>query len=142
MSRRVNVVAGRRAVVAGLLAVLLLGCGGSTVLRMYEGPALPASEIAELDVSHRSIALMGVDTLQHRYQALAHRQIELLPGPHVLLVNYSSLKGRSSRPVSLEFNAQAGRKYVLKAVGGYARWSAWIEDAADGTVVGGHRPDW
>ncbi len=130
-----------------VMGVLLLlgvigGCGGNSVLRMYEGELRDTSEIAVVDVGHRNIALMGVDSLQHTYQALGYSVVELLPGRHILTVHYSSKKGRSSQPLTLEFEGQGGERYVLKAVGGYTRWSAWVERVADSAIVAGHKPNW
>ncbi|HOD65573.1 MAG TPA: hypothetical protein PKW75_04190 [candidate division Zixibacteria bacterium] len=124
-----------------LTALALLSCGGSRTLVLYEGERRPAEQVAVLDVSHKSLYVMGIDTLVHRYRALSEEHIEVLPGEHTLVLNYSSWKGTSDEPMTLSFEAQAGHLYQVKASAGYRRWTAWIIDMNDGSVVAGSPPD-
>jgi len=108
-------------------------------LVLYEGERRPAEQVAVIDISRRSVFVMGIDTLTRRYEALTERTIEVLPGRHTLTVHYRSWKGQSYSPMVLEFTAKAGHYYVVKASAGYRYWRAWIEDTHDGSIVAGSR---
>ena len=128
--------------VGGILILALLiqvGCGSPSLLRLYDGVPQPTAQVAILDISSRSVYVMRIDTLVHRYAALTYETIELLPGQHSLDLNYRSWKGGSSKPLTIDFTVQAGHHYKLKATAGYRQWTGWIVDIANDSVIAGSR---
>ncbi len=119
------------------ISVVVQACGGSKTLIAYEGERRPADQVAIIDISNKSLYVMGIDSNVNRYAAFTERFIEVAPGSHTLTVNYKSWKGRSEEPIELPFTAAAGHTYQVKVSAGYNRWTAWIVDVADGSVVAG-----
>jgi len=122
-----------------VVMVTIVSCGGGKTLVFYDGEQRPQHEVAIIDVSNPRVYVMGIDTLDRKYQALSAKFIEVLPGKHKLKVAYKSWKGRAASPIELEFQAKAGHNYIVKAAAGFRQWSAWIEDKSNGTVVAGIR---
>ncbi|MFH1373549.1 MAG: hypothetical protein ABII79_07135 [bacterium] len=118
---------------------LCLSCSAKGTLVMYDGERKPPSRVATIDISAQHVFVMRVDTLSRRYEALREKYVEILPGPHILEVTYRSKKGTSDSPMPLEFSARAGHTYEVKAKTRSGRWSAWIMDLADSSIVAGHR---
>ncbi len=90
----------RRIAIALLLALLSSGCA---TMKAYEGPELPRSEIAVLDVGHRHGGVLGliygivpVPAYRHRTYIYEidgkkkglRREIHILPGQHTARVHY------------------------------------------------------
>lgn len=120
-----------------VIAVIFVVCGGNSILIMYEGERKASSEVAIIEIDN--VLVVGIDSLQRKYQAFTEKYIEVLPGKHEISVHYSSWKGRSNRPIHLVFSAEKGHKYIVKARGGYNLWTAWILDIAADSIVAGHK---
>ncbi len=124
------------ALIAFIFGLLCRGGGGT--FEFYEGAYRLDAQVATIDVSRKTLYLMSIDTLKHRYEAFRYAVIRVLPGEHTIGVNYSSWKGSSSRPIELTSNAEAGHYYNVKAEAGYRQWKAWIIDTANDSVVCDH----
>ncbi|MFC1475302.1 hypothetical protein ACFLQG_01510 [Candidatus Zixiibacteriota bacterium] len=118
-----------------VIAIIFVACGRKGVMVFYDGERRTPTEVATLEIGN--VYLMSIDTLKRRYQAISEKYIEVLPGQHMISVNYSSWKGRSTKPISLEFTAESGHKYLVKARAGYKRWTSWIIDVALDSLVAG-----
>ena len=125
----------RHTFVLFLIAITMLACGGESVLVMYDGERKAPEEVATIKTDN--VYVMSIDTLSRKYQAISEKHIEVLPGQHVISVNYKSWKGRSKDPIELSFIAEKGHTYLVKASGGYRTWTAWIIDLATDSVVAG-----
>jgi len=119
------------------LLLLVVSCTSKQTLLCYSGEKRPLAETAVLDISNSSVYVMGIDDNNRRYKAFTEHFLELLPGRHVITLNYKSWKGTSNQPKQLEFSVKAGQHYVVKARAGYRQWQAWIVDQADGSVIAG-----
>lgn len=125
-----------------LLPLTSLGCSLGAVHRLYEGPALPKSEVATIwaksGVSIKQVGTWGVGTVSGRREA-----IELLPGRHTVRVRYLAVgvfSGRVTRSMwdkALTFDAEAGHEYVVHANREGDQWHPWIVDEETGRVVSG-----
>ena len=119
------------------LLLVLVSCGAKGTLVLYEGPPRASHQVARLDLSHKCVHVTAIDSYDKGHFAINKKYVELLPGHHSVTVNYRSRKGTSSAPVVLEFFARADHIYKVKARAGYRRWTAWIIDTGDGSVVAG-----
>ncbi len=103
-----------RLIVAGI-AVLLHGC---MTLQAYEGPRLPADEIARVQGDFKVRAGAPVSLLLRQVDGLAvdvrYSAVDLLPGIHTLLVDCSLLGGSVSRH-RLNVDLVADRRYMIVA---------------------------
>jgi len=110
--------------------ILLTGCclilaGCEAAVRMYPGPARPASEVAVLQLGP-DVGIFSIDGESFNVEKL--KDIELLPGIHAVKAVYfkapsqavaggkqSPIAGglQSEQPLHLVFEALAGRTYRL-----------------------------
>lgn len=92
--------------------VLVTGCASRVAL--YSGRTLPESMVALIpyDDARREILVTSVDS--HRIGS-SRAEIEILPGPHVIELEYTPKKAVSSYPVRIPIHAEAGHRYVLSA---------------------------
>lgn len=100
----------------------LLACAGCMTQQSYEGPKLPADEVAHISGDLRvtagapmSVILRKVDD---RVLGLSESGVDVLPGPHRLLVDCLIRETSSTSRHSLEVEVAAGRRYKLKADAG------------------------
>lgn len=120
-----------------VVALTLVGCGSKSILVFYDGERKTSTEVATIEIDN--VYLMSIDTLQRKYQAISEKYIEVLPGQHEISVNYRSFKGHSTKPITLEFKAEKGHRYIVKAQAGYRRWTSWIMDATVDSLVAGYK---
>ena len=119
------------------VTVIFVACGGKSILVLYDGERKTSTEVATIEVGN--VYLMSIDTLNRRYQAISEKYIEVLPGQHKISVNYGTWKGRSTKPINLEFKAEGGHKYLVKARAGYKFWTSWIIDVTIDSLVAGSK---
>lgn len=100
-------------------AALLLACVGCMTQQSYEGPRLPADEVAHISGDLRltagapmSVILRKVDD---RVLGLSESGVDVLPGPHRLLVDCLIRETSSTSRHSIDAEVAAGRRYKLVA---------------------------
>ena len=120
-------------VLIGLVLVTVIGCAGKVHHRLYDGPALPAKEVAMVKGKSPLILYMvdkkkGPNELTkifNSYLIGGRFEIALLPGLHILRVGYftkerATRSTRSTFPTILRLRVHAGCEYTIKAeVSGY-----------------------
>ena len=133
--------------------VIVCGCATHT-LQVYTGQKLPASEVVVLECgSHTGsygflkygfyathilfVDGQGKKAGEHRVHYL--KSVEMLPGTHKVTVLIEEVGGHGrSSPVSITFDGQSGRTYVIKGfVANPPDHWLWIEDKDTGQVVAG-----
>ena len=93
-------------------------------VRWYEGPAATSDQVALLKIQRRislfaSGPILTVDKIDGRPLVTEHlmgnnaEEIELLPGPHELLVSYFDGDNRSTADAKISFLAEPGTIYEL-----------------------------
>src|SRR5260370_39874002 len=100
-------------------------------MRAYPGPARPASEVA---VVHDACGWSGgpcfrVVKVDGQWAGLFHRQVELLPGEHLLVVGGTEdriVVTLSGGPCWLTVQAEAGHEYRLDGHFDWTTWQAWL----------------
>lgn len=112
----------------GLLAV---GCGA---VQMYPGPALPADQVAVLEIGNVTVyALDGIPPSRGNT-----RKFQILPGEHFMRASHN-MTGYDAIPITYTFMAEAGHTYLFGADYQIERalsWRPWIKDSASGKIVG------
>ena len=100
-------------------AALLLACAGCMTQQSYDGPKLPADEVAHISGDLRvtagaplSVILRKVDD---RVLGLSENGVDVLPGPHRLLVDCLIRETSSTSRHSIDAEVSAGRRYKLVA---------------------------
>jgi hypothetical protein len=98
---------------------VLLACTGCMTQQSYEGPKLPADEVARISGDLRvtagapmSVILRKVDD---RVLGLSENGVDVLPGPHRLLVDCLIRETGGSSRHSIDAEVSAGRRYKLVA---------------------------
>lgn len=121
----------------GVLMLALVassGCAATSYLKHYEGPELADSEIARVYCSYlawlpnesregRKDGIEGqyvVSINGERHKVGTFGRIDLRPGQYQLEVAYDAMSGPGTRlvspdPATVDFVAEAGRRYVLRA---------------------------
>jgi hypothetical protein len=151
----------RRIALGVVLALLAPGCADTE--KMHDGPSLPKSGIAVLELKYAGIE----DSSRNSYFSVARvdgkaaaipdhaEKLEFLPGihnltlttrvwTHVLIrvpfadptipIYYSTMSG------TIEFEAKAGFVYQLRAFYHYDRLWAWIAEKQGGNIIAGRPP--
>lgn len=100
-------------------AAVLLACAGCMTQQSYEGPRLPADEVAHISGDLRitagapmSVILRKVDD---RVLGLSDSGVDVLPGPHRLLADCLIRETGSTSRHSIDAEVSAGRRYKLVA---------------------------
>lgn len=100
----------------------LLACAGCMTQQSYEGPKLPSAEVAHISGDLRvtagapmSVILRKVDD---RVLGLSESGVDVLPGPHRLLVDCLIRETSSTSRHSINAEVAAGRRYKLVANAG------------------------
>jgi hypothetical protein len=118
-------VLGRRAncCLSLLLTALLLTGAGCRTAKMYNGPAKPKAEVADLFRHANDVEIVALDG--HKIPCLKRARIlELLPGRHAIEcrfrsefmdTGYVSASTNKSGTVRLEFDAKAGNTYWINS---------------------------
>lgn len=95
----------------------LLACGGCMTQQSYDGPKLPADEVAHISGDLRvtagapiSVILRKVDD---RVLGLSESGVDVLPGPHRLLVDCLIRETSSTSRHFIDAEVEAGRRYKL-----------------------------
>jgi hypothetical protein len=98
---------------------VLLACAGCMTQQSYEGPKLPADEVARISGDLRitagapmSVILRKVDD---RVLGLSESGVDVLPGPHRLLVDCLIRETGSTSRHSIDAEVSAGQRYKLVA---------------------------
>jgi hypothetical protein len=128
-----------RYTVIAACALAVTGCA-TTVMRLYDGPPRDRAEIATL-AEHRgplgsAVQIVSVDGMRVDRRAVNALALELLPGPHVLKVEYHLDAGGyrvdSMEAVEVRFVALAGHAYELRSehgkLGSASTWTAAVAD--------------
>jgi hypothetical protein len=134
------------AAAAALIAVLLGGCGAK---RLYEGPALPASQVAVIHVGRTIVR--GIDGHLRRGGVFDVDRFEVAPGAHSVVLVFEVPEHsigvktiparRGEGRCTIEFVAEAGKQYWLAsrpAGTGWpgphwnGKWEAWVRDPSIG----------
>ena len=129
-----------------LIAVLLGGCGAT---RLYEGPALPASQVAVIHAG--GTIVRGIDGRHRRGGVFDVDRFEVAPGAHSVVLVFevpAQSIGVKTIPArrgeghcTIEFVAEAGKQYWLAsrpAGTGWTgphwdgKWEAWVRDPSIG----------
>ncbi len=108
------------------LMILCSGCQ-TPYHKLYEGEKLPASEVAVLknsDAFTRNVDIIEIDNIPGEQYPFGERyfnnhfngtyHIELLPGKHLLKVQYGTITWRRQGITNLEFEAKPGKIYTIK----------------------------
>lgn len=114
-----------------MIGFLMLGCGP---VRMYAGPALPASSVAVLEIEN--VKLFTLDGAP--VDEAASKGLEILPGEHTMRASHN-LTGYGDQVVTYSFVAEAGHRYIFGADYEIQRtlsWRPWVKDSATGRTVG------
>jgi uncharacterized protein YccT (UPF0319 family) len=139
-----------RGMLVGLLVLVSAGCATVKPRQMYEGPPRAEDRIARLLVPEvvQVLSVDGKDLDVRAFKLFGHRQeLHLLPGRHRLTARYSVVLDLESEehelfyaaPVTLEFDAEAGRVYRVAHRTGRLRMEGeermmdvelWVEAAA------------
>jgi hypothetical protein len=116
--------------VALILVILTSGCA----TRMYQGGQLPKEQVAiikgEVKPCFFRWSVVGVDSVVISYvdkklvkYATGHMRVEVMPGSHKVLVEIKSESSNAFGHIErvlgrldLEFNAEAGHEYKIKAM--------------------------
>lgn len=106
-----------------LLVVLLLALGGCAAnrgpLKAYEGPQLPAGQVALLDVPEQ-IQVLAIDGREPPANFMTSKlQLALLPGEHVLVLRYVQLFQITSDDHEVVRSSQAALRFTAAAGGQY-----------------------
>lgn len=122
-------------------ALLLFYCKAITGrYRMYSGPVLPRSEVSVLYAKGPCyIRSVDGERVAHSW-GMDAIEIHLLPGRHVVWVDCGGVR-RPEADVKIDFSAQPGRTYTVKADAGYTpdgRWG-WVGQIVDVTSL---ETDW
>ena len=120
------------------VALVLSACGGA--VQTYEGSKKAAHEVAILrtNVGELTMTTTWVTRVDGKELVVAYTEIELLPGPHTLVINLTGGVLRAAATVSLD--AKAGRIYRLQGTVHRGNFLAWIVDQGTGEVVAGLQP--
>ncbi len=107
-----------------------------SVMQAYPGPRLPPEQIARIEDSFsewvfwaRAVSLESLDG-----RCVTTRNLEVLPGSHVVGVTYMSAKvvviSMSQSPCFVTFNAEPGHTYQVDGEDSLLKkgWHCWIED--------------
>lgn len=126
------------------LALPISGCG---TMKVYEGSEREKSQIAvlrtELWESLLPMEQLFVDNIDGLIVAgKGMNKFELLPGTHRIGLTFmgATFLGSYPAPAYIEFEARAGRLYIVKAKVSDARLYTWIVDSDNGKFVAGLRP--
>jgi hypothetical protein len=117
-----------------VLTAVVLSCGTNKTLITYEGPRRSSDGVAIITVSDHAV-ITRVDDIGKKHIGISADSIEVLPGLHTIEVNYRSWKGGSDQPLTLAFEAEAGRVYRVDAEAGYHQWTAKVVDLRTGRAV-------
>jgi len=126
---------------AALVISYSASCGGAKGnFVVYDGPPRPASEVAIIKAASPGTMISGVDDTVKKRPFHFKQPLEVLPGRHVVHINYCWYGAMGERRTSaqteaLEFVAEAGHTYGVKTDGGPRRWRVWIIDQYDSTSV-------
>jgi hypothetical protein len=138
----------------GVLAGAGTGCGVHRVrAHDAEGPAAEQVAVvyAENSVWVRNIVFVQrVDGAPVERRAFRSQEIEVLPGLHTFEVSYVGGNSHSTSNVVVPLEAQAGRRYQIRAepiregfwkdiIPREGSWVAWVEDAETHAVVSGQK---
>jgi hypothetical protein len=141
-----------------VLLGLLAGCGAGRFGMPEAGGA--KAEMAVVTAKHSvwetAVFIEKVDDVPVPTRALRTQQeVEVLPGAHTIEVRYVEGDSYSTENAVVAFEAQAGRRYRLRAeparkgfwsargkgaAAGTDGWVPWLEDEETGAVVGGRKP--
>ena len=125
-----------------LLATLCTGCSAKYI-QVYDGPKLGTNQVAILKCAPLlNISAVDGNTEYRTYSGggLWYRNcdIHFLPGEHTVTFNYFlsystgySYHTSSSTPVTLGFNAKAGRIYKIFYTTKKRKFLPWIADITD-----------
>jgi hypothetical protein len=85
------------------------------IVQTYPGPARPPAEVARLrfEVGPVLEQFDGRELARH-INYLGVMELELLPGRHVVVLEYAFNRLFSTQPKAVEFHAEAGKAYLLK----------------------------
>jgi hypothetical protein len=108
--------------------IFLCGCVASS--QVYSGSRKNKDEIAILIIpSH--LRFVTVDGKKIDY-VVVHNRVELLPGKHTIVVTYLQQGQWASdepfEPIALDFEVEAGHRYLVKNEIRNDGWKTWIED--------------
>jgi hypothetical protein len=98
------------------------GCAptGSWNVKMYSGPKLPSDQLAFLKTTPTLIPIAVDGKKISWFDSINSMWIELLPGPHTVLVAFSASSSKgvmsSRKPVELTFNPKSGHHYKIEAL--------------------------
>lgn len=109
-------------IVVGGTALLLVACASNGPVRMYDGAAKAASEVALVRMPEQ-VQVMAVDGKETGGGMLQqHQSLEVLPGERVFSLRYVELfqvnseehEVIRSRPAALRFTAEPGAEYRIE----------------------------
>lgn len=117
----------------------LLSCGAKGTLVLYDGERKGRDKVAVIDLKSSRGLLTRIDSYDKGHFVIKKAHVEILPGQHSVVVVYNAIRAHrtlvSESPVTLDFEAQAGHVYIVKARAGYQRWTTWIQDITADTLV-------
>lgn len=116
-----------------LMVMVLAFASSCATSKLYDGPSLESEKIAVIRTDGKA-NLSGFDGRDFLFNK--ERYFELLPGVHVIEVNYI-LNGRLAKNAFLvEFDAKAGHEYELQGSHSGNRWGLKLVDVTEKKQVG------
>lgn len=115
-----------------IVGLWLVGCGA---IQTYPGPALPSDQVAVLEIGNVVLYALDGEPVNLGHQ----RKLQMLPGEHLLRASHN-MSGYPEQVITYTFTAEPGHAYRFDADYKIERtlaWRPWIQDAADGKIVGG-----
>jgi hypothetical protein len=93
-------------------------CSGCLSAQLYDGPKLPRDEVARISgdplITAGSPITAVLRKVDDRELGLGRTSVEVLPGPHTLLVDCRIAETQSTSRHSVEVEVAAGRHYRLR----------------------------
>jgi hypothetical protein len=120
-----------------VLAAAATMVAGACTTVTYQGPRRPRADVATIEA--RDFAIESLDGADMRE---AHRNLEVLPGTHRLVVRLSTTRDYyvmrvhfHAEPIDLCVNALPGHYYILAAMAGWKRYTPTILDGSSDVSV-------
>jgi hypothetical protein len=102
--------------------VAAAACGGCLSTQLYDGPKLPSDDVARITGDPLITAGSPITAILRKVDdqelGLGRTSVEVLPGPHTLVVDCKIAETKSVSRHSIEADVAAGRHYRLRPESG------------------------
>ncbi len=119
-----------------LLIAIFIALVGCTSVQQYEGEKRPDSEVGILLKPKNNLIISHING-KHRGLGTSDRY-DFLPGKTTITVGYIGSTAStitSTKPIDLNVNFEAGKKYQVKYSLDGRSWKAWVVDLDSGEKV-------